>query len=50
VTSAITRAGRRFHQEIPGSRLVMYDQLGHVPQEEDPVGTVPEVKMFLAGK
>jgi pimeloyl-ACP methyl ester carboxylesterase len=38
----------RFHRAIPGSRVVMFDDLGHVPQEEDPQRTVAAVKAFLA--
>ncbi|EHR70626.1 putative hydrolase or acyltransferase of alpha/beta superfamily [Burkholderiales bacterium JOSHI_001] len=37
-----------FHSDIAGSRLVVFDALGHVPQEEDPVATVAAVKAFLA--
>jgi pimeloyl-ACP methyl ester carboxylesterase len=37
----------RFHREIPGSTLVIFDNLGHAPEEEDPVGTVAAVKQFL---
>ena len=37
----------RFHNDIAGSRLVMFDDLGHVPHEEDPARTVAEVKRFL---
>lgn len=37
----------RFAQDIPGSKLVMFDTLGHVPQEENPAGTVAAVKLFL---
>jgi len=39
---------RRFVADIPGSRLQVFDDLGHVPQEEDPVRTVAAVKVFLA--
>ena len=39
--------GRRFARDIAGSRLVMFDDLGHVPHEEDPTRTVAEVKRFL---
>ena len=39
--------GRAFARDIPGSRLVVFDGLGHVPHEEDPVATVLEVKKFL---
>lgn len=39
--------GRRFAQDIAGSRLVMFDALGHVPQEEDPAATLVPVRAFL---
>ena len=39
--------GWAFARDIPGSRLVVFDGLGHVPHEEDPVATVLEVKKFL---
>jgi pimeloyl-ACP methyl ester carboxylesterase len=39
--------GRRFAQDIAGSRLVMFDTLGHVPQEEDPAATLVPVRAFL---
>ncbi|MBI3384378.1 MAG: alpha/beta hydrolase [Aquabacterium sp.] len=38
----------RFQQDIAGSRLVVFDKLGHVPQEEDPTATIGAVKSFLA--
>jgi pimeloyl-ACP methyl ester carboxylesterase len=40
-------AAARFHRDISGSRLVMFDDLGHVPHEEDPGRTVAAVKDFL---
>ncbi len=39
--------GQRFAREIAGSKLVVFDNLGHVPQEEDPARTVAEVRRFL---
>lgn len=39
--------GERFAREIAGSRLVVFDALGHVPQEEDPDATVAPVLQFL---
>lgn len=39
--------GRRFAHDIEGSRLIVFDGLGHVPQEEDPARTVEPVKAFL---
>ena len=37
----------RFHHDIAGSTMVMFDDLGHLPHEEDPVRTVDAVKQFL---
>lgn len=39
--------GRQFEQRIAGSRRVQFDDLGHVPQEEDPARTVEPVKAFV---
>ena len=36
-----------FAQRIAGSRVVVFDALGHVPQEEDPVRSVQPVLDFL---
>lgn len=38
---------KRFNADIGGSRLVLFDELGHVPHEEDPVRTVAVVRQFL---
>jgi pimeloyl-ACP methyl ester carboxylesterase len=38
----------RFHRDIAGSTLVTFDDLGHVPHEEDPPRTVAAVQAFLA--
>jgi pimeloyl-ACP methyl ester carboxylesterase len=38
----------RFHHDIVGSKLVVFPELGHVPQEEDPVRTAAAVSAFLA--
>ncbi|MBU0808770.1 MAG: alpha/beta hydrolase [Gammaproteobacteria bacterium] len=37
----------RFKRDIKGSRLVLFDELGHVPQEEDPERTVKVLMDFL---
>lgn len=37
-----------FHRDIPNSYLKIFDDLGHVPHEEDPLATVAVVKDFLA--
>lgn len=37
-----------FQRDIAGSRLVVFDALGHVPHEEDPAATVAAVRAFLA--
>lgn len=39
----------RFHADIRGSRLVVFDDLGHVPHEEDPGRTAMALEQFLAG-
>lgn len=40
--------GRHFNRDIAGSRLQVFEGLGHVPQEEDPQRTVRAVTDFLA--
>lgn len=40
-------SGRRFAEDIENSRLVIFDELGHVPHEEAPDGTVDAVQRFL---
>lgn len=39
-----------FQKDVPGSRLVMFEHLGHVPQEEDPAVTVAALQEFLAAQ
>lgn len=39
--------GERLHRDIAGSQLVMFPELGHVPQEEDPVVSVAAALEFL---
>jgi pimeloyl-ACP methyl ester carboxylesterase len=39
--------GERFARDIAGSELVVFDDLGHVPHEEDPVRTLAAVQAFL---
>jgi len=36
-----------FHRDIRNSQLKVFDNLGHVPQEEDPLATVDVVKQFF---
>jgi pimeloyl-ACP methyl ester carboxylesterase len=36
-----------FHRDIAGSTLAMFDDLGHAPEEEDPLRSVAAVKQFL---
>jgi pimeloyl-ACP methyl ester carboxylesterase len=36
-----------FHRDIAGSTLAIFDDLGHAPEEEDPVRSVAAVKQFL---
>jgi pimeloyl-ACP methyl ester carboxylesterase len=37
----------QFKRDIAGSELVVFDDLGHVPHEEDPARTVAAVQAFL---
>ena len=39
-------AGRRFHDAIKGSRLAIFDNCGHMPQEEMPERFVQEIVSF----
>ena len=39
--------GRRFAADIRNAQLVVFDNLGHVPQEEDAQATVKTVRQFL---
>ena len=41
------RWGREFEKGIPGSRLVVFPGLGHVPQEEDPAATLAALRAWL---
>lgn len=36
-----------FHHDIRGSQLVMFDELGHIPMEEDPARTALAAARFL---
>lgn len=38
---------QRFKDDIADSQLVVFDTLGHVPQEEDPTATLAVVRPFL---
>jgi pimeloyl-ACP methyl ester carboxylesterase len=39
--------GEHLHRDIAGSQLVVFPELGHVPQEEDPAATVARASEFL---
>ena len=41
------RWAKEFHQAIPGSQLVVFPKLGHVPQEEDPAATLAALRDWL---
>ncbi len=41
-------SAHRFTADIAGSQLVVLDDVGHVPQEEDPERSVAELRQFLA--
>lgn len=40
--------GRRLHADIPSSELAMFEQCGHMPQEEKPEDTARAIEAFLA--
>ena len=40
-------AAKRFSADIVGSLQVIFDDLGHVPHEEDPARTLAAVMSFL---
>jgi pimeloyl-ACP methyl ester carboxylesterase len=37
----------QFARDIKGSKLVVFDDLGHVPQQEDPQRTLNVLRAFL---
>jgi pimeloyl-ACP methyl ester carboxylesterase len=39
---------QRFAQDIPGTSVVMFDDLGHVPQQEDPTRTLAAARAFMS--
>ena len=41
------RHGRRFQELIPGSKLIVYPDIGHVPMEEIPRETARDTDLFL---
>ena len=43
----VPSTAQRFAKDIPGAQVQVFDDLGHVPQEEDPARTVAAVKTFL---
>ena len=43
----LPEVAERFHHDIDDSKLQIFEDLGHVPQEEDPARTVAAVKRFL---
>ncbi len=40
----------RFRKDIPGARLIVYPNLGHLPMEEDPATTAADALRFLRGE
>jgi len=45
--AAAQHFAQHFAQDIAGSRLVVFEELGHVPQEEDPARSLREAQGFL---
>jgi pimeloyl-ACP methyl ester carboxylesterase len=42
--------GRRLHSKIEGAQLIVFDNCGHLPQEEMPAAFVREVLSFMKSK
>ena len=42
-------SGRQFARDVARSSLVVFDDLGHLPHQEDPQRTVRELQRFLGG-
>ncbi len=40
---------KKFHRDLPNSSLVIYDNVGHMPQEEIPGRSARDVRTFLEG-
>jgi pimeloyl-ACP methyl ester carboxylesterase len=38
---------RLFQSDLPTAKVVVFDTLGHVPQEEDPAATMAAVRPFV---
>ncbi len=43
------QSAEQFARDVPGSKLVVFDDLGHLPHQEDPQRTVRELQRFLDG-
>jgi pimeloyl-ACP methyl ester carboxylesterase len=43
-------AGHKMNSLIKGSKLVIFENCGHLPQEEMPAGTIDEMTRFIAGQ
>jgi len=41
------RYAERFHKDIPGSRVIVYDGVGHIPQEVVPEKIAADIQAFL---
>ena len=42
-------SGRWLHKAIPGSQLIVYPGIGHIPMEEAPAKSVADLRGWLAG-
>ena len=42
--------GRQFARDVKNSTLVEFDELGHIPHQEDPQRTVMALQQFLGGR
>ena len=37
----------KFHADIAGSKLIVYENVGHMPMEENPEQSAADVRAFL---
>jgi pimeloyl-ACP methyl ester carboxylesterase len=41
------KVGELLDQDLPNSRLEVFDQCGHIPQEEEPDKTIASISRFM---
>ena len=41
-------SGKRLHEDLPNSEIVVFESCGHIPQEEMPLATQSAIEGFLS--